>query len=173
MKKAFTLIELLVVVLIIGILTAIALPQYQITSDKARYAQLMVLVKSLKDAQERYYMANGSYTRNFEELDIEMPAGGTLQEGAGFPSLRYPFGFVRILYGAGNNWYVYGRDKNAYQIHLENSDQPGVIRCLAYNGKETTQDRYNKVCLSFGGVYENSSDGCSGVGGWCHTYRLP
>ncbi len=69
----FTLIELLVVVLIIGILAAVALPQYQKTVWKARNAQLKVLAKSYLDAQNSYYMANGSYAKNFGDLDIQMP----------------------------------------------------------------------------------------------------
>ena len=73
MKKAFTLIELLVVVLIIGILAAVALPQYQKTVWKARNAQLKVLAKSYIDAQNSYYMANGEYAKSFSDLAIQMP----------------------------------------------------------------------------------------------------
>ena len=70
---AFTLIELLVVVLIIGILVAIALPQYQKAVWKTKNAQLKVLAKSYLDAQTSYYLANGSYAETFSDLDIQMP----------------------------------------------------------------------------------------------------
>ncbi len=73
-KKAFTLIELLVVVLIIGILAAVALPQYQKAVWKARFVQAKTMAKSIADAQEVYYMANGQYTDSFEELSIDVPA---------------------------------------------------------------------------------------------------
>lgn len=74
-KKAFTLIELLVVVLIIGILAAVALPQYQVAVKKSRYTQLITLADACERAQQIYRLANGDYADNFEVLDIDMPAG--------------------------------------------------------------------------------------------------
>ena len=74
MKKGFTLIELLVVVLIIGILSAIALPQYTKSVQKSRYTQLQISLRTLFDAQKRYYMANGEYATTFDLLDV-LPAG--------------------------------------------------------------------------------------------------
>ena len=73
-EKAFTLIELLVVVLIIGILSAIALPQYQKAVIKSRYASLKALVRAIADAEERYYLENNEYTNDFDSLDVHTPA---------------------------------------------------------------------------------------------------
>ncbi|MBR3632356.1 MAG: prepilin-type N-terminal cleavage/methylation domain-containing protein [Elusimicrobiaceae bacterium] len=72
-KTGFTLIELLVVVLIIGVLTAIALPQYNIAVIKSRTATMLPILKNLAEAQEVYYMNNGRYAGKISELDIQLP----------------------------------------------------------------------------------------------------
>ncbi|MDR1124195.1 MAG: prepilin-type N-terminal cleavage/methylation domain-containing protein, partial [Elusimicrobiota bacterium] len=72
-KMAFTLIELLVVVLIIGILAAIALPQYQKAVTKTRATEALIIGKAIKEAQERYYLANNTYTTDIDLLDITIP----------------------------------------------------------------------------------------------------
>ena len=71
MKKGFTLIELLVVVLIIGILAAVALPQYQKTVLKSRASKAQMYTKQLADAVELYYMSNGIYPKYFSDLEID------------------------------------------------------------------------------------------------------
>ena len=70
MKKAFTLIELLVVVLIIGILAAVALPQYQFAVAKARYIDIMTEGDSLAKAAQLYILANGEAPTSVDQLDF-------------------------------------------------------------------------------------------------------
>ncbi len=72
-RRGFTLIELLVVILIISILAAIALPQYQKAVVKSRNAQLKNYVQTIAQAQEAYYLEHGSYAANFKDLDIQLP----------------------------------------------------------------------------------------------------
>ena len=58
-KNAFTLIELLVVVLIIGILSAVALPQYQKAVEKSRLAEGILLINTLHKQMDLYILENG------------------------------------------------------------------------------------------------------------------
>lgn len=73
--KGFTLIELLVVVLIIGILSAVALPQYQKAVEKSRVAEAKTILKTIAQAQDAYMLSSpdGFATEDFSLLDIEIP----------------------------------------------------------------------------------------------------
>ena len=80
-KRAFTLIELLVVVLIIGILAAVAMPQYKKAVEKSKAAQTINLLKLIAQAEEIFYLANGHYTDDLQELEIDLPWTGTEEWG--------------------------------------------------------------------------------------------
>lgn len=71
-NAGFTLIELLVVVLIIGILAAVALPQYTKAVKKSRVAAVLPYLKDAQRARTLYYLSNGTYTSNFQDLDMDL-----------------------------------------------------------------------------------------------------
>ena len=73
----FTLIELLVVVLIIGILAAVAVPQYRKVVNKSYTVEAITALDALVQAQEVFFLANGKYTNNLEKLDITLPQVNT------------------------------------------------------------------------------------------------
>lgn len=73
MKTGFTLMELLVVVLIIGILAAIAVPQYKKATEKSRMVEAVSWINAAYKAEQLYQEANDVYTSHLDELDIEMP----------------------------------------------------------------------------------------------------
>ena len=73
MKRGFTLIELLVVVLIIGILSAVALPQYQKTVLKSRTAEAWTNVSALNTAIKAYCLENPDTTAYYSQFKDALP----------------------------------------------------------------------------------------------------
>lgn len=155
--KGFTLIELLVVVLIIGILAAVALPQYQLAVAKSRLASYIPLMRSLQQAQERYYLANGSYATDIQDLDVECSTYGTgTHERWCYLDNR---GIARIHLDEGR--YLVVEDSRVQRALLLFFYNPQAsASCYAYN------DFGKRVC--------HSLTGDSNPSAWGHTtsYRL-
>ncbi len=91
-KQGFTLIELLVVVLIIGILSAVALPQYTISVEKARLTEGFVTAKAMTDSIQRYKQMNpGECPGDKTGIDADLQGGEWSADGKTFETKNFKF----------------------------------------------------------------------------------
>ena len=149
-NKAFTLVELLVVVLIIGILAAIAVPQYQKAVEKARISEAIMAVEKIAQAQEIYKLATGRYTQDINDLDINMEGEDTSY--GGIPAKRGS----HFTFAASNNTgnqkikaLAYIRDGYGYTLAINIYDSRV---CYIYNGASNYE---GELCSNWADITEN------------------
>ncbi len=154
MKKGFTLIELLVVVVIIGILAAIALPQYRMAVLKSKFAKVKSNVQVLAGAMQRYYLVNNEYpSYTLKNLDIEVKNKDdenyyTSNKKGDVGGQIWKNGKVVL------NYYIILNESN----HNENINS-NTYYCIAYDGTgfhADIADMINKLCQQETGKTEYS-----------------
>jgi type IV pilus assembly protein PilA len=72
-SEGFTLIELLVVIIIIGILSAIALPSFLSQAAKAKQTEAKSFVGAVNRAQQAFRMENTTFTTDVAALQVNIP----------------------------------------------------------------------------------------------------
>ena len=179
-STGFTLVELLVVVLIIGILAAIAVPQYQRAVEKAQARTGLALLRKVYEAGAAYSLANGTTPISFDEIDIDIPwTGRTMGNSSGDDvydvrsnedwsiqlQRRTESGsvFITRLRGKykGGGWAMFWRDT------FEPTTPKNVLVCTErMRGGVNFQQPDGSYCEKlFGGTHY--------TGIWARYYRLP
>lgn len=149
-NRGFTLIELLTVVVILGILTSMALPQYRKSIQRASAANALINLKTIFDSAKRYKSSYSSWPTSFRGLDVELldvSSDGIMGD------FQYSFSSsnggqvsaCRLVGSSADSSYCLRAD-------YRKNGQRDVYTC-AY-----TDNKYQSLCESMGTCAENSKE---------------
>lgn len=143
-QQGFTLIELMIVVAIIGILAAIAIPQYQNYVARSQVAEAPTLIDGAKTTIESYIAQNGSFPSNLSSLGVRvsgkyvasLAASNTDSSGAGYVKVTFKSaGTSPKIHGATLYWvrsdagqWTCGQDASGQTSSLATKYQPGTCK---------------------------------------------
>lgn len=135
-KKGFTLIELLVVILIVGILAAVALPQYKRAVEKAKMAEAVIIVKAIAQSQQRYYLVHNKYVRCLDLDNLDIDLSGEDVDYGGYCSAKQTKNFLYTSSAMDSNSSIIAIAQrlpalDRYYINIR-GDSPNKIRCNSY-----------------------------------------
>ncbi len=153
-NKGFTLIELMVVVLIIGILAAIALPQYRMAVTKAKVAAILPMMRHIKDSYAEWKLTNDNYNKkgtpscaSIFDLNIDCPEGWECSNVGEMEN---------------DDWYCFPNEecsgyvycdsrKENFIIMMTQPDETGFGECIGNTCCFAYNDRSDKICRAIGG----------------------
>ncbi len=116
--------ELMVVVLIIGILAAVALPQYQKSVETSRAAEALMNGQTIIEAQNRALDAFGSLNGTKGDLDVSLNGGSWSSGDSVYTTKDFVYTFfndgVTATRTTGNYW---------LRFYNKEADKAGQIEC--------------------------------------------
>jgi prepilin-type N-terminal cleavage/methylation domain-containing protein len=130
-SSGFTLVELAVVIIIIGVLGAFAVPRFLDSVERSKAAEAINYLSSVRAAQERYQVQQGTYSNDLSALDIQMPSPkyftvGTPAAGSS-GSLEDTWSLTLTRTGAAAGYGAYTVTFNDQGFDATNSDIPDKI----------------------------------------------
>lgn len=144
-KRGFTLIELLVVVLIIGILAAVALPQYNKAVKKAQGVEALSVMNAVDKALRNYYLEHGTFEgATLDTLNVTLPELSHIRYAIGSPG-DYNTATSQPVLQTGTSPVILTFPENKIRVEYLTKDRNNLsmrIWCRKFNGTQSSCGEY-------------------------------